>query len=183
MGTKRLVYGSFLAAIAVVLMVSVSLPIMPQASYLRYDPSDVPILLSAVLIGPIDSVYAALVKDLLYFVVRAKGPFGPISDFIAVAVFAFVTGAVYRRFSSMSLKALVTSCALGVLARTLIMIPANLVILRLQFGFSYGKILQMMWPILTTFNVLKGGINAALTVVLLLSLPSGCGIRNRHCRS
>ncbi|MEG1016956.1 MAG: ECF transporter S component, partial [Oscillospiraceae bacterium] len=50
--TKRIVRLGMLGALGVVLALIIHFPIFPAASYLEYDPADVPIFIAAFLYGP-----------------------------------------------------------------------------------------------------------------------------------
>lgn len=91
MSTQQLVFLGVGGALAFLLMATLQIPVLPQASYLRYDPSDAVALLAGVVYGPGAGVAVVLAKDLLYLAFRARGPFGPLADFIAAATFVSVT--------------------------------------------------------------------------------------------
>lgn len=167
MRTQQLVVLGMLAAIAFLLMATISLPIIPGAPYLRYDPSDAAALLAGVLYGPVAGVAVVLVKDVLYFLLRAKGPFGPIADFIAAATFVAVTAWAYRRRTGSFAARLLWAAIAGTVARVVVMIPANFVILNLQFGMGPEKVAAMMLPALVPFNAVKALANAAIALVLI----------------
>ena len=80
-----------LAALAFLLMAAIQIPVLPQAPYLTYDPSDAVALLAGVLYGPGAGVTVVALKDLLFLLLRAHGPFGPAADFLAAATFVWVT--------------------------------------------------------------------------------------------
>lgn len=165
-----------LAAAAFILMATVQVPVLPAAPYLRYDPSDVVALLVAFVIGPVPAVAVVFLKDLLYLIFRARSIFGPTGNFIAVATFVGVAGWVYRRRADPGWGWLVAACAAGALARILIMVPANFVILNLQFGMPPARVAALLWPVIIPFNGLASVINTALSVVLMW------GIRRRGVR-
>ena len=145
------------SALAFILMTTISIPIIPYAPYLRYEPSEVASIFIAVLFGPWAGVVVCFLKDLLYFFFRAKSIFGPTADFFASGVFTFIIGAVYCKHRNK--KSLIIAGILATIGRILIMIPINIVILWLQFGFTTSKALNMMLPIIIPFNSLKSIIN------------------------
>jgi riboflavin transporter FmnP len=159
-----------LAAAAFILMATVQIPVLPAAPYLRYDPSDVVALLVAFAIGPVPAVAVVLLKDLLYLLFRARSIFGPASNFIAVATFVGVAGWLYRRRPDPSWQWLVAACAAGALARILIMLPANFVILNLQFGMPPARVATLLWPVIVPFNALASAINTILSAALMWAI-------------
>ena len=161
---KKLIYISLLSAISFLLMYTFSIPIIPNAPYLKFEPSEVPAILATFLIGPKAGVIVILLKDLLYFFLRATGPFGPLSDFIAASTFVYVT-ALFCKNPEGTLQ-FVKASFLGLLARVIIMVPVNLIILQLEFGMPVSSILGIMIPAILPFNLLKAGVNSIITFVI-----------------
>ena len=166
MSTQQLVLLGVAGALAFLLMAILQIPVLPQAPYLRYDPSDAVALLAGVFYGPGAGVGVVLVKDLLYLVFRARGPFGPLADFIAAATFVAVTAWTFRRARGSFGTRLLWSALAGTVARVLIMIPANFIILNLQFGLAPDRVRAMLLPILIPFNTLKAAANALLALAV-----------------
>jgi riboflavin transporter FmnP len=159
-----------LAAAAFILMVTVQVPVLPAAPYLRYNPSDVVALLLASVAGPLPGVAVVVLKDILYLFFRARSIFGPLGDLIAVATFVGFAGWVYTRRPQPSGGWFLAACGVGALARVLVMIPANFLLLNLQFGMPPAKVAALVWPVIIPFNALASVINAALSAVLLLAI-------------
>ncbi|MDR5694353.1 MAG: ECF transporter S component [Armatimonadota bacterium] len=163
---RILILLAMLAAVAFLLMATVQFPVLPAAPYLKYDPSDVVALFTAITLGPAQGVAVVALKDLLFLILRAGNIFGPTADFLAAATFAGVTGWVYRSLPRRNLGDLGLACAIGVLARILMMIPANFLILFLEFGMPPTKVASLLVPVIIPFNGLKGVINGGLTMAL-----------------
>jgi riboflavin transporter FmnP len=158
---------AILAAASVILMATLQVPILPAAPYLRYDPSDVLALTAAFVLGPRSSVVVVALKDVLYLLLRARSIFGPLGNFIAVGTFVGIAGLVYHRLHSSGIIRLLVACGAGLLARVLIMIPANFILLYLQFGMPPAKVARIIWPVVVPFNAVAGLINAAITIVVM----------------
>ncbi len=167
MDVRKLVLLGVLSAVAFVLMATVQFPILPQAPYLRYDPSDAVALLGGALYGPGPAVAVVFLKDVLYLLFRARGPFGPLADFVAAATFVAATSWAYHRGRGPLPARLLRAAALGTLARVLVMIPANFVILYLQFGMPPERVAGMLLPVIVPFNALKAAANALLALFVL----------------
>lgn len=168
--TRLLVLIGMLGAAAFILMATVQVPVLPAAPYLRYDPSDVVGLLMAFVAGPVPAVAVVALKDVLYLLFRARSLFGPLGNLIAVATFVGVAGWVYHRRSNPSWPWLLAACAAGALSRILVMIPANFVILNLQFGLTPVKVAALLWPVIIPFNALASAINTVLSAALMLAI-------------
>ncbi len=178
MNVRQLVAVGMLAAVAYLLMVTVQFSVLPQASFLKYDPSDAAALLGGVMYGPGAGVSVVLVKDILFALTRARNPFGPIADFIAAGTFVAVTAWVYRRRSGSFIQRLLEAAGLGAAARVAIMIPTNFVILFLEFGMPPSRVAGMLLPAIVPFNSLKALMNAALALVIAHPLVQSTALRN-----
>lgn len=163
---QRVVIVGLLAAIAFLMMATVQIPLLPSAPYLTYDPSDAVGLLAGTLYGPGVGVLVVLVKDMLFLLFRAKGPFGPVADFVAASTFVAVTAWAFRRGSGPFVPRLLQAVVLGTAARVVVMIPANFVILALQFGMPPAKVARLLLPAIIPFNGLKAAINAVLALLI-----------------
>ncbi len=160
-----MVMTGVLVAVAFLLMATVQIPLLPHAPFLKYDPSDAAALLGGVLYGPGTGVLVVLLKDVLFFLFRAKGPFGPIADFIAAGTFVAVTAWAYRRIPRPFPWRLLLAAAIGMGARVLVMIPANFVILYLEFGMPPARVAGLLLPAIVPFNAVKAALNALLALV------------------
>jgi len=173
MANKKLrsfLYLGILAALSFVLMRFTEFPLLPQASFLKTDLGDIPLIVSSYFFGPLAGVLVAFVKDLLFFVSGAGsgGPIGVLLNFIATGTFALVFGLVTlkRKNNLFILLGLI----LSTVALVLVMIPANLWAVPI-FMPSWTKE-QVMNYILTLnipFNILKGAVD---TVVGFLTIKA-----------
>jgi riboflavin transporter FmnP len=168
--TRLMVLIGVMAAAAFILMAAIQVPVLPGAPYLRYNPSDVVALLMAAVAGPLAGGAVVVLKDALYLFLRARSLFGPLGDLIAVATFVGVAGWVYRRRPHPSVAWFVASCGLGAVARILVMIPTNFLLLDWQFGIPPAKVVALVWPVIIPFNALASVINTALSAALLLAI-------------
>lgn len=166
---RWLVFIGMLGAAAFILMATIQIPVLPAAPYLRYDPSDVIGLIAATIAGPVAGVAVVALKDALYLLFRARSIFGPLANFIAVATFVGVAGWMLRG-KRLTLSSLVGACAAGGLARVLVMIPANFVILNLQFGMPASRVSELLLPVVIPFNVIASVINTVLTALIALAI-------------
>lgn len=160
----RTVYIGLLAALAMMCMLLFGFKLIPGASYLKYDPSGGVLLLCGLLLGPAAGMECTLAKNLLYFLVHGGSPYGHLSDFIAMAALVFTASFLVHRFQARGTKRILC-CAAGCLAATLLMIPANYVILYLQHGMSAEAVTASMIYIIP-FNLLKTVLNSAVALAL-----------------
>ena len=162
MNVRRTTTTAMLAAVAFLLMATIQVPILPQAPFLKYDPSDAVALLGGIAYGPAAGAAIVLVKDVLFFMFRARSPFGPLADFIAASSFVIVAAWAYRRGAGPFPRRLLTAAVLGAVVRVLVMIPTNFLILYLEFGMKPARVAGMLLPAIIPFNALKALINAGI---------------------
>ena len=112
-GLNTAVIG-MLSAIAFVLEVqSISLPFLPDL--LKLDLSDLPALIGALAIGPVQGMLVCLIKNLFHLLCTTTGGVGEFCHFLLGAVFVGITGGFYKRVGGR--KAAVTG---GVIAAILV---------------------------------------------------------------
>ena len=112
-GLNTAVIG-MLSAIAFVLEVqSISLPFLPD--FLKLDLSDLPALIGALAIGPVQGMLVCLIKNLFHLLCTTTGGVGEFCNFLLGAVFVGITGGFYKRVGGR--KAAVTG---GVIAAILV---------------------------------------------------------------
>lgn len=173
-GLKRRVAASLLGTVSFLVMVLVSIPIIPSAAYLKYEPSGAVLLLTAALIHPAAGLLACFVKDLLYFFATGANIFGVMADFLCTGSFA-LTGAWLLRMPRGRVGA-AGRILPAVLVSTLVMIPANFAVLYLQFGMSSHAVWASM-PAIIPFNLVKGTLNGGLYLFLAPPLVRALGKR------
>ena len=163
---RRTVFIALLAAIAMLLM-HTGTALIPAARYLKFEPSGSIILICGLLLGPAAAAECAVVKCILYFISHGGSPYGHLSDLIAMLSFACVACAFAHKFGISDAKKRILTCAIGMLTVTIVMIPANYIILYLQYGMSAEAVSATMIYVIP-YNLLKAGLNSVVGLVLYL---------------
>jgi len=176
--TKRLTTMAMLVALAYIVTVVTRVPLMAAAPYLKYDPKGVVLVIGGFLYGPLAGGIMCLAVGLIeMFTVGQSGLIGFIMNLLAAAAFVCPASWVYKR--RRTLNSAVIGLVLGVAAMTATMLLWNYLITPLyQQGMSREKVAALLAPVILPFNLLKGGINMALT--LLLYQPVNNGLRRLH---
>lgn len=162
---KRMVFIALLASIAMLCMLCFGISFLPGATYLKYEPSGGVILLCGLLLGPAGALECALVKCILYFLVHGGNPYGHLSDLMATCVFVGCATFLMWKLKSPSKSRLALCCLAGTIVVTLFMIPANYVILHLQFGMDPAAVTASMVSIVP-YNLIKAGLNSVIALGL-----------------
>ena len=164
-GVKKMVTMGILAALSIVLMTLIKFPIIPAAPYLIYEPADVPILIGTFLFGPLAGLaILAIVSAIQAFALSPDGWVGFVMHVVATGALVTAAGLIYRKFHSR--KGAIIGLAVGTLAMTLIMIPANLIIQTNFRGMPYEAVKGLILPVIIPFNLIKAGINSVITMIV-----------------
>ena len=159
---KKLVLMSMLAAAAYVIVALVRIPVV---LFLKYEPKDVIITIGGFLMGPMSAFVISAVVSLLEMVTLSEtGPIGCLMNLISTCAFACVAAGMYKR--KHTLAGAVTGLALGSVIMVGIMLLWNWLITPLYMGVSRKAVEGMLLPAFLPFNLLKAGLNTALTLGL-----------------
>ena len=164
--TKKLVRMAMLAAISIILLLVIRIPIFPGAPFLEYDMADVPVLLGAFTMGPAAGLMILFVVSLIQaFMLGGNGIIGMIMHFFASGALVVMASFIYRRFGQ-NTKSLIVGLIMGGLLMTALMVPFNLIFIPMLFGVETSVVTAMILPILIPFNLIKAGLNSVLFFLL-----------------
>lgn len=168
---RKLILVALLAATAFITMTIFNVPLIPAASYLKYEPSGALILLCGFLLGPVAALQTAFIKSVLYLMLTGD-IYGVVSDFIAMALFVVTASCL----SIKPIKAIakpylqkIIACAIACLVTTVIMCLLNYPILYWQFGMNAQAVTASMIYVIP-YNLLKTICNSVLGILLLRTL-------------
>lgn len=168
---KQLVLLAMLAAMAYVIVSVVRIPVI---LFLKYEPKDVIITIGGFLLGPMAAFITSLVVSLLEMVtISDTGPIGCLMNLISTCSFACTAAFIYKR--KHTLRGAVMGLAAGWIFMVGVMLLWNWLISPLYMGVDRATIETMLLPMFLPFNLLKGGLNSA--IVLLLYKPLVTALR------
>lgn len=164
MNLRTLSSLGMLTAVAYVVMYLSKL--LPQvAGFLQLDLKDTVICIGGFLFGPVASALISLVVALVeMFSVSDTGPIGMVMNVLATCSFCCTAAFVYKKRHTK--KGAVLGLLLGVAALTVVMLLWNYLITPLYMGVERDVVKDMLVPIILPFNLVKGGLNMALILVL-----------------
>ena len=161
--TVKIATMAVLAALSIVLMVLVRFPIIPAAPYLIYEPADVPILIGTFMFGPVAGIaITTVVSAIQATLLSTDGLVGFVMHMAATGAFAVTAGLIYKRLHHR--RGAAVALTAGTVAMTLVMIPVNLIIQPKFYGVPYDAVVKLIVPALIPFNIVKAGINSAVTM-------------------
>lgn len=154
---------AMLTALSIVLVYVIHFPLIPAAPFLEYDAADVPVLIGAMMLGPVSGLITLLAVCLIQAltVSAASGWIGFMMHFIASSVLVLISSLIYKR--KKTTLSLIIGLIVGSIAMTVVMIPLNLIFTGIFMGAGTQAVVEMLIPAIIPFNLLKAGINSAIT--------------------
>lgn len=172
--TRKLTTVGMLCALAYVVMVVGRVPIV---LFLKYDPKDVIIAIGGLIFGPLTSFSVALIVAFVeMFTVSENGVFGFIMNVISSCSFACTAAFIYKKRHKLSGAIIGLLCGWGCMVT--IMLFWNYLIAPIYMGYPREAVVKLLIPAFLPFNLIKGGLNAAITI--LLYKPIVTALRHSH---
>lgn len=135
------------------------------AGFLSFDLKDVIIVIAGFMMGPVPAAIITVIVSLVEMLtVSSTGPIGLVMNVLASCSFACVAAILYKR--DHSLKGAIVSLVVGVLCMTAVMLLWNYLITPLYMHVDREVVVSMLLPTFLPFNLVKGGLNAALAMLL-----------------
>lgn len=152
--------------------------VIPTVSgFLSFDLKDVVIVIGGFMMGPVTAAVISVVVSLIEMLtISSTGPIGLVMNILASCSFACVAAVLYKR--DHSLKGAILSLVVGVLCMTAVMLLWNYLITPLYMHVDRQVVVSMLLPTFLPFNLVKGGLNAALA--MLLYKPVVTALRKAH---
>ena len=166
--TRQLVTMALMCAIGVLLSF-IEFPLLPGVTWLKYDASAMPAMVSGFAFGPAAGLAVGVVGAVIHGILMADFS-GAVMNILVVAGFILPAALVYRR--SRTFKSGVVGLVLSAITATVMAILGNLVITPMWLGVPLDAVVAMILPILTPFNLIKAGINAVLTLIVYKSISN-----------
>ena len=171
--TQKLTSLGMLTAIAyAVMLMSKALPQI--SGFLQLDLKDTVICIGGFVFGPVAAATISIVVAVVeMFTVSDTGIIGLIMNVLATCVFCCTAAFIYKR--NHTKKGAVIGLTLGTILLTLVMMLWNYLITPLYMRVSREMVAGMMMGVFMPFNLIKGGLNMAL--ILLLYKPVVTALR------
>lgn len=163
--TRKITTIGMLSAIAYVFtLIGHFIPIS-FTDFLRYDPKDAIIVIAGFALGPISALIISVIVAFLELVtISTTGLIGFAMNIIASASFACISALIYKRLKSLNgavIGLIVSSCV-----TVSLMLLWNYLITPVYMGVPREIVAGMMLSVFLPFNVIKCGLNSALTMLV-----------------
>lgn len=162
--TKKLTTLAMLCAISYALVCVCRIP-LGFADFLKYEPKDVIIAIGGFTLGPLAALVTSLVVSLLEMVtISSTGPIGMLMNVLSTCSFTCTAAIIYKR--KHTTNGALLGLSVGVVFMTLVMLLWNYLITPIYEGVPRPVIAGMLLPVFLPFNLIKGGLNMAITLLV-----------------
>lgn len=160
--TKKLTLMAVLTAIAYAVMLVIHIPV----SFLTYDPKNAIITIAGFMLGPLSALIISIIVPFIEMItISTTGPIGFLMNSLSAISYACVAALIYSKHRS--IKGAVTGLIVSTLVMTAVMLLWNWLVLPLyNQGVTRDQVASFIMPLLLPFNLIKGALNMALTLLL-----------------
>ncbi len=167
---RKITTLGMLCAVAYVMM-AVSRMLPPIVLFLQYDPKDIIITLGGFIFGPVSSLLMSVIVSLVEAVtVSDTGPIGLVMNVISTCTFACTAAVIYKK--KRTLSGAVIGLIAGCVFTTAAMLLWNYAITPLYMEIPREEVKALLLPAFLPFNLIKGGLNTAFTLLLYKPIVS-----------
>ena len=160
--TKKLTIIGMLCALAYVAVVVGRIPLV---LFLKYDPKDVIIVIGGFIFGPLTSFAVTVIVSVVQmFTISGTGILGCIMNIISSCSFACTAAFIYERKHKLSGAMLGLFCGWG--CQVVVMMFWNYLVAPIYMDYPREEIVELLIPAFLPFNLIKGGLNAAITMLI-----------------
>ena len=145
---------------------------VPVILFLKYDPKDIVIAIGGLIFGPLAAFTMALAVSLIeMFTLSENGVLGLIMNVVSSGSFACTASLVYQRRREASGAAAGLLCGWGCMVP--VMLLWNYLVTPAYMGCSRQAVAELLLSAFLPFNLIKGGLNAAGTMLLYRPVIEG----------
>lgn len=166
--TKQLVVMALMCAIALLLSF-IEFPLFPAASFLKLDFALVPTMVVGFAYGAGPGLLVGLACAVAHAAITGNWV-GCLMSCIVAVVFVVPGAIIYRRMHT--LKGGIVGLVVSTVCLVVGIIIANLVIDPLFYGMPFEAVAALVVPAILPFNVIKGVLVSALTLVVYKSISN-----------
>lgn len=166
--TKQMVTMALMCAIGVILSF-VEFPLLPGVTWLKFDASNMPAMVVGFGFGPGAGVAVGIVIAIIHGLLMADFT-GALMNILTVTCFVLPAAIMYSKKRTYPIA--IAGLVLSIIAATIGAIVGNLIVTPMWLGVPLDAVIAMIIPILIPFNLVKGLINAVLTLIVYKSISN-----------
>lgn len=163
--TKKIALTGLLSALAYVSLWFIRIPIIPSASFLRFDIKDIFIAMIGIIAGPFYAFSGVICVSFLQSISLSEyGIIGFTMNVLSSAAFSLPIAFAYKFKKNKvgMILGIITGCILMIT----VMLLWNYVVTPLYMGVSRETVKQMLIPVFLPFNAIKSAINALILILV-----------------
>ena len=162
---KEITLMAVLVAMGYASLYIIRFPLIPSASFLRFDIKDVFIAIGGLILGPKAAFLGGVVvSSIQILTVSEYGIIGLIMNILSVSSFVMPIALAFK--GKKSNVSLAIGLVLGCVCMTATMVAWNYLISPLYMGVSREVVATMLLPVFLPFNAIKSSINAVTIFVV-----------------
>ena len=164
MSTRYMAVVAMFTAVAFVAVLLAK--VIPNvAGFLSYEPKDAVIVIASFIFGPMTGVIISLLVSFIEMIsISTTGIYGFLMNVVSTCAFVVPAAWLYKKDHSQ--KGAVLGLGRGVVLMAIVMVVWNYIITPFYMGVPREVVAGMLASVFLPFNLIKGGINAALTLLL-----------------
>ena len=166
--TRQLVTMALMTAIGVLLSF-IEFPLLPGVTWLKFDASNMPAMVAGFAYGPGGGGAGGILTAILHGLLMADFT-GALMNVLTVTCFVLPAAIIYKK--KRTYPAAIGGLALSIIAAMAGAVVGNLIVTPMWLGVPFEAVTAMIIPILIPFNLLKGLLNAVLTLVIYKSISN-----------
>ncbi len=165
---KRIVFIALFVALSYAISLF-SFPIFPATPYMKLDFSNVFILLTGLLFGPVEGIIVCILKEVLGVTISSSGGVGELANAIMTTSFILLPCIVYRvkKSNKAAVISLIPACIIGTAAA---LITNRFIIFPLYMGGGAAQIFSDVFWFAVAFNIIKTAAISLITALIFKRL-------------
>lgn len=166
--TRQLVTMALMCAIAALLSF-IEFPLLPGVTWLKFDASNMPAMVAGFAYGPAGGIAVGIITAIIHGLLMADFT-GALMNIMVVVCFVLPAALIYKKMHTFTgaIIGLVFSIIAGVIGA----IIGNLLLTPSWLGIPFDAVIALIIPVLIPFNIIKGLINAVLTLIIYKSISN-----------
>ena len=166
--TRQLVTMALMCAIGALLSF-IEFPLLPGVTWLKFDASNMPAMVAGFAYGPAGGIAVGIITAIIHGLLMADFT-GALMNILVVVCFVLPAALIYKKMHTFTgaIIGLVFSIIAGVIGA----IIGNLLLTPSWLGVPFDAVVALIIPVLIPFNIIKGLINAVLTLIIYKSISN-----------
>ncbi|MBQ9058847.1 MAG: ECF transporter S component [Atopobiaceae bacterium] len=170
--TRRIAITALFCALAAILTLFVEFPLLPSATFLKYDPSAIVALVAGFAFGPATGLIVSTIPYIPHLATQS-GLYGMVMAALATVALVLPASLIYKRDTTFG--GAIKGMVVGAIVCIVVMIAANLIITPIYMGVPQQTAIDMIVPILLPFNLLKVVLNCVITALIYKPITNVLG--------